>query len=745
MSDTNLIRRTERKGTAAAAASAVLMEAELGYLTDTMQLIGGDGQRAGGYKLTPDNIVAVWPNQADADSPLSLAWWIARADGESIKLRLPAGTYTVAADLTVPANVYLDVDKGAVISIASGKTLTLNCEIGADIQPAITGDGTAVENYIRRLHINENLISHRRELWGEGAVLSVDGTISNNEYMRRRWIHSDYIEIEAETQYTFKAHAPAQAYWCYYNASKEFVSSDGATGPQQHRAGGYTFTTPSGVKYLRLSSVMRDSSNKVMPSSLNHLGWQHLYKLEKGPFATDFTPALRDEQDSVPYNSAERPANNPEAARQLVACAESYIGRGWVYGNDPTGDDTLTNDGPSATSLYDENDVKQIDCQTLIRLAINGIPYFQSKYFNNDYPWRNAKYYSWGKDPDHLNLEGLSVWCYKNGWAISPGINWCNLQAGDLVFWGNNPAKSSYSDYQRYFRNIDHVAMYTGRWVPDPNRDNELHPQSIEIGQTGDIVKHNFIDRVNDNPQYTTGCSVEYIQLIARIPLETPFTEFDSRYATNNVIYSSYYKPSVYAVGNGEKLNIDIYGRNYATWEIGTLTSGEETASTKRIRSGFVPAGSRYKNSEALTEAGFERTANVYYNKDFEYLGTTSSSDDVYARMLFKKSNNSDISSEDLALFKTITAIQALNRDTIEDDVYAEGYHSYAYLSTVIPTGSYLDRHNGKYGYTANGKVWTYLPDADQTKLASLRIADGENNIYIPNGQTVRLMRQAME
>ena len=76
---------------------------------------------------------------------------------------------------------------------------------------------------------------------------------------------------------------------------------------------------------------------------------------------------------------------------------------------------------------------------------------------------------------------------------------------------------------------------------------------------------------------------------------------------------------------------------------------------------------------------------------------------------------------------------------------YPHGFHIGAHLETVIPSGARLDRHNGKYAYTTDGVTWTELPQADQTKLFSLRIGDGENNIYIPNGQYVQLMRQATD
>ncbi|WP_279010883.1 hypothetical protein [Synergistes jonesii] len=745
---TNLMRRKERCGSSSAAASAVLMEGELGVLTDVKKLIVGDDSKAGGYQLTPDNVVAIWPDQASAASPLSIAWWINRANGAAVKLRLPAGTYNVLNDLTIPANVYLEIDHGAVFSVAGGKTLTLNCEIGVDVQPLFSGSGTVVENYVRRLHINENLISHRRHFWGEGAVLGVSGSmgaagaVANNEYMRLSYVHSDFFAIEGSVVYTFRAHGPCKAFLVFFDASKQFLTTKEPSLAALQSEEGYTFSSPDGAAFVRITSSVRDQADVLQRSTINDVGFKHLYKLERGSVATSFSLSLRDMQDPVYVETKERPKNNEEAARQLVSCAESYLNKGWVYGQAPARNDTMTTGGPPSAALTDGGGTKQIDCITHMVLALNGIDYFQSKYFNNTLPWRNVKYYTWGKYPNHLYLHGLSMWCYNNGWEIEPGINYSKLQAGDLVFWGTTPYKEGHEEYDKYFREIDHVEMFTGRWVPDPNRNNELHPQTIGTGQASPIVKYNFVDRVAANPLIQS--SVENIRMFARIPLETPFTEYDSKLTTDDVVYSSYYKPSVLVYSNGQPLKIDIYGRNAAVWEIGGLSqaAGAEVVMPNRIRSEYVPANSSYKNRAALEAAGFTNVAYFFYTADFQYLGTTQSPTAKYSRMVFKKANNSEITNSDFATFSALTAIQKGYRDTIENGKYPPGFHSYAHLETVIPNGARLDRHNGKYAYTTDGVTWTELPEADQAKLMALRIGDGENNIYIPNGQHVKLTRR---
>lgn len=750
---TNLMRRKERCGSSSAAASAVLMEGELGVLTDVKKLIVGDDSKAGGYQLTPDNVVAIWPDQASAASPLSIAWWINRANGAAVKLRLPAGTYNVLNDLTIPANIYLEIDHGAVFSVASGKTLTLNCEIGVDVQPLFSGSGTVVENYVRRLHINENLLSHSVHLWHNGKRSEATGAVQDDYGIRHYVIHSDLFEIEPAVVYTLKAFAACRASFVFFNEEKEFLSSLWSVNP----AAGFTFTTPAQAAFVGVNSYLRKPDNSgYYKTSKREVGWKHLYKLEKGAIATAFSIAPRDLQDPPHVEPNDPPKNNPEAARQLVSCAESYLGATvWVYGNQFHSDDPNTAEGPPQSSLFETVGgitKARIDCVTLIRLALNGIPYFHSKYFNADFPWRGADYYSWAKYPKWNYFSDFCFWCYENGWSVDPGINYNNLQAGDIIFWGGNPRKETEIEgfYEGFvvggFRSIDHVAMYTGRWVPDPNRNNELHPQTVEVGQTGDIVKHNFVDRVSDGTTLTS-CSVEYIQMIARLPLESPYTEFDSKRSQRNVIYSSYYKPSVSVVGNGQPLKIDIYGRNGALWEIGSIdaTNGGDVISPKYIRSkNYTPANYNYKNQAALNAAGFVAVNRHFYDSELQFMPPAQTEGRMYDRYVFKKSDGTNITAADMATFNTLTALQKEGRNTKKNGVYPAGFHSCAHLETVIPNGARLDRHNGKYAYTTDGVTWTELPETDQAKLVALRIGDGENNIYVPNGQHVMLMRQAM-
>jgi hypothetical protein len=56
----------------------------------------------------------------------TLAHAITTIGGSNAILRLPAGTIAIAADTTIPANITVKPERGAIFAVADGKTLTLN-------------------------------------------------------------------------------------------------------------------------------------------------------------------------------------------------------------------------------------------------------------------------------------------------------------------------------------------------------------------------------------------------------------------------------------------------------------------------------------------------------------------------------------------------------------------------------------------------------------------------------------------
>ncbi|KEJ91144.1 hypothetical protein [Synergistes jonesii] len=630
--------------------------------------------------------------------------------------------------------------------------------------------------------VNKNLVRHSQWCWFTG-FRNASGEVcdapddSSNGYYHRYFLRSEMIPVEGGKGYTLKAwSAVCLCALSFFDETGTFLSKNTSLSQSALQVGA-SFTSPSDAAYMEILSWLPMPPSGYLFTCLEDVGYKHLYKLEEGSSPTAFTPAPEDAQDQYIPKFNTRPKNDPEAARQLVSCAESYIGHGWKYGNAQTLHDTMTPTGPSVSYLKSDG-VKQIDCLTLAMLAVGGIPYFQSKYFCSSFLWRSAKYYEWGLYSQQKFLEGFARWIYENGWEIDPGENYRNLQAGDLVFWGMNYRKTNYEKTKTSFRGIDHVGMFTGRWLRDTvpangrSDDGLLHPQTIEISNTGNIVVNNFLDRVSSESGGSSppaGCSVEFIQMFARIPLSSPYTEYDSNahMNTNNVIYSSHYQPSVVVEGNGKRINIDIYGRNAAIWERGDISANGvvETSNQHQLHTNLVPVFCVAKNLERLRELGFIVYHFFWYDADETFISeTTAWADSVpegaaYYRLRYRKINATPWTDEDIALFKKHQAIQPYWRGNAQsgtgtalddgDDPsvaqYPQGYHSYAYLETVIPSGSYIGRHNGRYAHTSDGLVWTELPEADQAKLVALRIGDGENNIYIPNGQHVKLTRRRID
>lgn len=57
-------------------------------------------------------------------------------------LRVPAGTYAITSNLTIPANICLRVERGAVFSVGDGVTLTINGPLQAGLYQAFSCTGT---------------------------------------------------------------------------------------------------------------------------------------------------------------------------------------------------------------------------------------------------------------------------------------------------------------------------------------------------------------------------------------------------------------------------------------------------------------------------------------------------------------------------------------------------------------------------------------------------------------------------
>lgn len=74
----------------------------------------------------------------------TLSELVSAIGADDAQVRLSAGTWVVDDDETIPSNITLEIPRGAVISVASGKTLTINGSISAGLYQWISGAGSVV-------------------------------------------------------------------------------------------------------------------------------------------------------------------------------------------------------------------------------------------------------------------------------------------------------------------------------------------------------------------------------------------------------------------------------------------------------------------------------------------------------------------------------------------------------------------------------------------------------------------------
>jgi hypothetical protein len=86
--------------------------------------------------------------------------------GNQTLLRIPAGTWSINGNFTIPANVTLKPERGAILSIATGVTLTINGGLDVGLHQIFSWSGTG------------------KVVFGPGAVKSVHpewwGAIADN-------------------------------------------------------------------------------------------------------------------------------------------------------------------------------------------------------------------------------------------------------------------------------------------------------------------------------------------------------------------------------------------------------------------------------------------------------------------------------------------------------------------------------------------------------------------------------------
>lgn len=297
-------------------------------------------------------------------------------------------------------------------------------------------------------------------------------------------------------------------------------------------------------------------SKKLSPTTIYMAQYTEIPGSKKGYFFSGFEPVNGKSQSKI--------RNDYIAAKELVETCESYEGVYWQYDSKQhssvskhlnNGDFTIpegfyTSDNVTSyiklyrSGYYQNKEYPVIDCQTLIKMAMAGIPYEYSHYADKSYQFRQLNAFPWSVQPPNVWLYELMEWCISSGYEVAPGPNFENLQAGDLVFFGGSP-------HEIQARTVGHVAIFTGRWVADKgykpegvtgddypiiysfpiydeskkligNDTTTLHPQTIEVFTASDslpnkcVVRHGFLDSRN---KYSN--RRDNIVMFARIPLNT--------------------------------------------------------------------------------------------------------------------------------------------------------------------------------------------------------------------------------
>lgn len=439
-----------------------------------------------------------------------------------------------------------------------------------------------------------------------------------------------------------------------------------------------------------------------------------------------------------PHEAQKR--NDPKAAKELVECAESYLGKIWAY------DQRISRNAPRDGNeyhhkIFNEEGYPMIDCLTLVSLAIKGIPYKNSPYVNNlRYAWREQKIYPWASNPTGTYLREFTHWCLNSGYEIYPGKNYENLQAGDLVFWGTHPDKtSSFSDFMNQPRNIDHVGIYTGRWVPDPNRNNELHPQTIEVAYYKspivDVVKHRFIDEVAPVGNITSH-SVEHITMFARIPLNIKgyWTNKNPHDNPLNIIHTSKMKTSytIEIIGNGNPVSLWIGGQNM----IGNIGVKDYNVICKEIESAklrvlteLMPAAKITYDQQIIPDILDSKSIKTYYFDDqLNYIGSEILKEAAYMYKSYCKKDNTAIIESELMEIRNKLAINSMNyydkNESICSPIIIKGHLDDGSVASInTETGEILINGNGKLEFISNtkyhpaGNKYIYMPTSQETDI----------------------------
>lgn len=478
----------------------------------------------------------------------------------------------------------------------------------------------------------------------------------------------------------------------------------------------------------------------LSPLTIYMAQYSEIPESEKGYFFSGFEPVNGKSQSKV--------RNDGVAAMELVRTCESYEGVFWQYeryqhydvsnhlkkGDLTTPDGFHTTDSINfynsnfRTGFYENKDYPVIDCQTLVKMAMAGIPYEYSHYADKSYQYRQLNAFPWAVQTPNVWLYELMEWCIASGYEVAPGPNFENLQAGDLVFFGGSP-------HEIHARTVGHVAIFTGRWVADKgykpegvsgkdypviysfpmydkngkflgNDTTTLHPQTIEVFMADDklpnkcVVRHGFLDS-----RTKTTSRRNRIVMFARLPLNTKgsWNNFNKWDNPVNMIHTSRFDTDyrIDIVGNGKPVALYINSLNQ---------SGELHKDGKTIATGIMP----------YSENAYEKMPEGANVVNTEYYDATLQKVSSLADAKFIKKYFSGVSLE-----------------SFQKEYMYNGINQYKVMNIqetpVIVTGI-LKKGEEAIINTRNGRIYT--SEGSRLTLQSPKSSNpGMKVIYCPTGQ----------